>query len=81
MAKVRRMKTSTLFRFLVAPALLLCAILRKPIFQWIAVAAVGIWLAVMIVQAVGTLPKRVKRNRKPVQTICQEPGTQRRREA
>ena len=41
MAIVRRMKTSTLFRFLVAPALLLCAILRKPIFQWIAVAAVG----------------------------------------
>ena len=72
MAKVRRMKSSTLFRFLVAPALLLCAILRKPIFQWIAVAAVGIWLAVMIVQAVGTLPKRVKRNRKPVQTIPQD---------
>lgn len=77
MAKVRRMKTSTLFRFLVAPALLLCAILRKPIFQWIAVVTVGIWLAVMIVQAVGTLPRRVKRNRKPVQTICQELGPSR----
>ena len=72
MAYFRRMKTSTLFRFLVAPTLILCAILRKPIFQWIAVAAVGIWLFVMIVQMVGTLPKRAKRNHKPVQTIPQD---------
>lgn len=72
MAYIRRMKTSTLFRFLVAPTLILCAILRKPIFQWIAVAAVGIWLFVMIVQMVGTLPKRAKRNHKPVQTIPQD---------
>lgn len=72
MAYFRRMKTSTLFRFLVAPTLILCTILRKPIFQWIAVAAVGIWLSVMIVQMVGTLPKRAKRNHKPVQVIPQD---------
>lgn len=72
MAFFRRVKTSTLFRFLVAPTLILCAILRKPIFQWIAVAAFGIWLFAMIVQAVGSLTNRVKRNHKPVQAIPQD---------
>ena len=73
MARLRRMKTSTLFRFLVAPTLILCAILRKPIFQWVAVAAVGIWLLVMILQAMGSLPKWANRNRKTTAPISLEP--------
>lgn len=61
MAKIRRLKSFTLLRFLVAPSMLLCAILRGPVFQWIAVAAVCIWLAVMVIQAALSCKERVKR--------------------
>ena len=44
MAVIRRRRSATLFRYLVVPTLLLCAIFRKPIFQWIAVGAAAIWL-------------------------------------
>ena len=74
MAKVRRMKTSTLFRFLVAPALLLCAILRKPIFQWIAVAAGGRYSP----QAGKEKPQACADD---LSGAWPKPGTQRRREA
>ena len=60
MARIRRMKSFTLFRILVVPSLLLCAILRGPVFQWIAVAAVLIWLAVVIVQSIRPIKIRAK---------------------
>ena len=44
MAVIRRSRSATLFRYLVVPTLLLCAIFRKPVFQWIAVGAAAIWL-------------------------------------
>ena len=44
MAVIRRSRSATLFRYLVVPTLLLCAIFRKPVFQWIAVGAAAFWL-------------------------------------
>lgn len=60
MARIRRMKSFTLFRILVVPSMLLCAIFRAPVFQWIAVAAVLIWLAVVIVQSIRPVKERAK---------------------
>ena len=56
MAKVRRMKDFHSLPVLSSTRSALMCDPAQAIFQWIAVAAVGIWLAVMIVQAVGTLP-------------------------
>jgi len=44
MAIIRQSKSFTLFRLLVVPTLLLCAIFRRPLFQWIALAAGALWL-------------------------------------
>lgn len=60
MARIRRMKSFTLFRILVVPSMLLCAILRAPVFQWIAVAAVLIWLTVVIMQSIRPMKERAK---------------------
>ena len=44
MAVIRQTRSTTLFRCLVVPAMLLCGIFRKPILQWIALGTAGIWL-------------------------------------
>ena len=49
MALIRQTKSATLFRCLVVPSLLLCCIFRKPVFQWIALAAAVIWLSTELV--------------------------------
>lgn len=61
MVKIQRVKTSMLFRYLVAPALFLCAIFRGPLWQWAAVIAVGVWLLAAIAQAVWKFAKGRKR--------------------
>lgn len=39
-----KLKPSALLRYAVAPALFLCAIFKRPVFQWIAVVILAIWL-------------------------------------
>ena len=51
MAKNRQSTNSNLFRILVYPAVLLCVIFRKPVFQWIAVSALAIWLLILLISA------------------------------
>lgn len=51
MANNRRNTNSSLFRVIVTPAVLLCVIFRKPIFQWIAVAAIAVWLTIVLISA------------------------------
>ena len=58
MAVIRRRKSATLFRYLVTPTLLLCAIFRKPIFQWIAVVAAAIWLISELWMAIAARKKK-----------------------
>ena len=63
MAINRRSKSATLFRYLVLPPLFLCAIFRKPIFQWIAVVALVIWLLSEIYVAAAAHRKRKTREK------------------
>ena len=51
MALIRQTKSATLFRCLVVPSLLLCCIFRRPVFQWIALAASVVWLSTELVFA------------------------------
>ena len=51
MALIRQTKSATLFRCLVVPSLLLCCIFRRPVFQWIALAASIVWLSTELVFA------------------------------
>ena len=63
MANYRQSTNSSLFRILVTPAVLLCVIFRKPIFQWIAVAAIAIWLLIQLILALKRSGKRRKQKR------------------
>ena len=58
MAFTRRSDSYALFRILVVPATCLCAIFRTPVFQWIAVGALGLWLAITLVRAIRDRFKR-----------------------
>lgn len=49
MAMIRQTKSMSLFRCLVVPSLLLCCIFRRPVFQWLALAASGLWLIMELV--------------------------------
>ncbi len=51
MASNRRNSNGNLYRILVFPAWLLYLIFRKPVFQWIAVVALAVWLCVMLLSA------------------------------
>ncbi len=51
MAKIRQTKFATLSRRLVAPMLLLFILFRRPVFQWLALAAAALWLFAEIYQA------------------------------
>lgn len=65
MANFRKQKSSILLRWLVVPTLFLCAIFKTPVFQWIAVAALAVWLyAVLsgvVVAAIQRRKRKVKR--------------------
>jgi len=62
-AVIRQTKTATLFRCLVTPALLVCAIFRKPLFQWLALGAATIWLIVAIAESIGKRHRRKKQTK------------------
>ncbi len=59
MTSTRNVNSYTLFRCFVLPAMFLCSIFRKPVFQWIAVAALVIWVVIMVC---GGLSKGLKRS-------------------
>ena len=59
----RRTAASILFRVTVVPSMLLCGIFRKPVFQWIAAAALGIWLIAVLVSALNRASSARKRKR------------------
>ena len=70
MAFIRRMKSFTLFKYLVLPALLLCAVIKKPAMQWIALLAVLLWIGLIAFEGVFRINQQRKRKsmsrRKPV---------------
>lgn len=61
MAMFRKLKSSTLLRWLVVPTLFLCAIFKTPVFQWIAVAALVTWLYAMSSEAIMAAIRKRKR--------------------
>ena len=65
MAYFRKLKSTTLLRCLVVPALFLCAIFKKPAFQWIAVAALAVWLFASLSDVFLAIKR--KRNQKAAQ--------------
>lgn len=70
MTFLRRMKSFTLFKYLVLPALLLCAVIKKPAMQWIALLAVLLWIGLIAFEGVFRINQQRKRKsmsrRKPV---------------
>ena len=63
MAVIRQTKSTTLFRCLVVPTMLLCGIFRKPILQWIALGAVAVWLVVTLMLHFGQKRQRSRRTK------------------
>lgn len=61
MAKLRRLKSTTLFKCLVVPTVLLCAIFHKPALQWIAFCALVLWFIVLLLSTLGGVAERAKR--------------------
>ena len=61
MAYFRKQKSSILLRLLVVPTLFLCAIFKTPVFQWIAVAALAVWLYAVLSGVVATAIQKRKR--------------------
>lgn len=61
MANFRKQKSSILLRWLVIPTLFLCAIFKTPTFQWIAVAALAVWLYAVLSGVVATAIQKRKR--------------------
>lgn len=62
MAKLRRLNASTLFKCMVVPTMLLCAIFHKPALQWVAFFALLFWFIALLLSTFGGLVER--RNRK-----------------
>lgn len=70
MAYLRKLKSTTMLRCLVVPALFLCAIFKKPAFQWIAVATLAVWLCASLSDVILSIKR--KRDRKEAQrTLAQ----------
>ena len=63
MAFIRRIKLFTLFKYLVAPTMMLSAIFKFPALHWIAVAAVFLWVLVLILQGIDSLNQQMRRRR------------------
>ena len=64
MTLLRKLKPSTFFRCLVLPTMFLCAIFKHPAFQWIAAAALAIWLAASLANPIGNAVQRSKHRKK-----------------
>lgn len=45
---LKSVSSSNLFRCLVVPTILLSCIFKQPVFQWVAVAALAVWLSVVL---------------------------------
>lgn len=63
MAYIRRMKLFTLFKYLVAPSMLLSAIFKFQALHWVAVASVVLWVIVLVLQGVDSLNQRMRHRR------------------
>ena len=63
MAFIRRMKLFTLFKYAVAPTMLLSAVFKFPALQWLASASVVLWLLVLVLQGIDALKQRMQRKR------------------
>ena len=63
MAFIRRIKLFTLFKYLVAPTMMLSAIFKFPALHWIAVAAFFLWVLVLILQGIDSLNQQMRRRR------------------
>ena len=61
MAVKSRIDAWTLLRVLVDPCLFLCAIFKRPIFQWIACAALFVWVCFVISKLFRAHRKRCKK--------------------
>lgn len=68
MSLLKSIRSSTLFRCLVVPTLFLCAIFhRHPVFQWIAVIALAIWLLSMLRDPICNLAMKMHRKKEEQQ--------------
>lgn len=73
MAKIRQNNASTLFRVIVLPATVLCAVFRKPAFQWLTVAALALWLLILLIGHIkGKTGKRVSPRRRDRKTKSED---------
>ena len=81
MAGNSRMNSWSLFRIMVLPCMFLCAIFKKPIFQWIALIALLAWVVIEVGQHIALRHKKRTRSRKTERkearaeepTACDEP--------
>lgn len=76
MAFIRRMKLFTLFKYAVAPTMLLSAVFKFPALQWLASAAVVLWLLVLVLQGVDALTRRMQRRRARHRKVADPPPSQ-----
>lgn len=65
MAKKSRIDSWTLMRIIVIPCLFLCAIFKHPAFQWIACAALAVWVCFMLVDFIR--PRMKKKQKAPAE--------------
>ena len=82
MAKNSRIDAWTLMKIIVVPTLFLCAIFKHPAFQWIACAALALWVCFMLVEIIRPRLKKRKKNAvaesavKPLPEVKQAPDPQ-----
>ena len=76
MAVKGRIDAWSLMRFLVVPSLFLCAIFKHPIFQWLACAALGIWLCFLLSEMFRSQFRKRRRSPKKIPASAQQnPGS------
>ena len=69
-AKNSRMNSWTLMKILVVPCLFLCAIFKHPAFQWIACAALAIWVCFMLADVIRPRLKKREKAAAPATTTA-----------
>ena len=62
MAEKGRISSWSVFRIILLPCMFLCTITKKPVFQWLALAALLLWVAIEIIRLISSARK--KRNSK-----------------
>lgn len=60
MAKKGRLNPWVLMKIIVVPTLLLCAVFKQPIFQWIACAALAVWVLLVLADFIRSRTKERK---------------------